>query len=82
MSRMIEHPAMPKDAMTKLLETAEKVRRLEAELHEAREQLRIDLAATVRSPRNPQGETQTALAERLGLSRTRIKQLLDESPGR
>jgi DNA-directed RNA polymerase specialized sigma24 family protein len=57
--------------MTKLLETVRRVERLEEELRAARAQLREDIRAAHAS-----GESMTELARRLGISRTRVHQLL------
>ncbi len=57
--------------MTKMLETAKKVERLERELAEARDQLRQDLLAA-----HEAGESVSELARRLDVSRTRIYQMI------
>jgi DNA-directed RNA polymerase specialized sigma24 family protein len=57
--------------MTKMLRTAKKVTRLEEELAQAREQLRVEVAAT-----HEAGESVSEIARRLGVTRTRVYQLL------
>lgn len=59
--------------MTKLLDTVKRVERLEEELRKARAQLREDLRAAHKS-----GESASELARRLGISRTRVHQLLQD----
>ena len=60
--------------MTKLLQPAKRVERLETELHEARMPLRRDPREAHES-----GVSQSELARQLGVSMTRVKQLLDSS---
>jgi DNA-directed RNA polymerase specialized sigma24 family protein len=57
--------------MAKMLRAAEKVDRLTRELEDARAELR----AAVRSARDA-GESVSEMARRLGVSRTRVQQLL------
>ncbi len=58
--------------MTRMLKTAKRVSRLEAELAQAREELRRDVARAHES-----GESVSEIARRLGVTRARIYQLLD-----
>jgi DNA-binding MarR family transcriptional regulator len=62
---------MGKAEMTKLVQTAKRVSRLEAELAQAREQLRSDVAKAHES-----GESVSEIARRLGVTRARVYQLL------
>ena len=57
--------------MTKLLRTANRVDRLTRELEQAREELRANLKAA-----HDSGESVSELARRLGVTRSRIYQLL------
>ncbi len=57
--------------MAKLVKSAQRVARLEAELAQAREQLRRDVAKAHAS-----GETVSEIARRLGVTRARVYQLL------
>ena len=63
------------NAMTKLLNTVKRVERLEAQLHAEREQVRIDLRQVYAS-----GVSQNEIARQLGISRTRVRQLLEDAP--
>jgi len=63
---------MGKVEMTRMLKTAKRVSRLEAELAQAREELRRDVARAHES-----GESVSEIARRLGVTRARIYQLLD-----
>jgi transposase-like protein len=62
---------MGKAEMAKMVQTAKRVSRLEAELAQAREQLRSDVAKAHES-----GESVSEIARRLGVTRARIYQLL------
>ena len=67
-----EHsPGMGEAELNKLKETAERVERLEHDLEEARGQLRRDVRRAHES-----GESVSELARRLGVTRTRVYQLL------
>ena len=57
--------------MAKMVQTAKRVSRLEAELAQAREQLRSDVAKAHES-----GESVSEIARLLGVTRARIYQLL------
>lgn len=57
--------------MAKMLKTARRVSRLERELTQAREQLRRDVLVT-----HEAGESVSEIARRLGVTRSRVYQLL------
>ena len=57
--------------MAKLLRTMQRVKELEERLREARQELREDLRRA-----HDEGESISELSRRIGLSRTRITQLL------
>lgn len=58
--------------MAKMVRTAKRVARLEAELVDARDQLRRDVATA-----HEAGETVSEIARQLGVTRTRVYQLLE-----
>jgi transposase-like protein len=63
---------MGKAEMAKMLRTAQRIAKLEQELVELRRQLRDDVVKAHES-----GESVSELARRLGVTRSRIYQLLD-----